>query len=361
MIFSSRVLIVGQRQEVIEDLIPLIKQAGHLALAVTSAEDALQAVETGPTPDIIISDLGDTPETDLPYLQRFQQISRLGRHLVITDSIGDQKSRASTDGALLVYPFRQEQIVEILGDLVSEIIRDLQSLRSEMLRESDALRHIVRETQRGVVAAMALTFETRDRFMDGHGRRVAELCREIGDEMDLSEEASEKLYSAALLHEIGRAGVPLDLLHKKGELTSQEKEQLAEYPRTSAMILQRISSLRPIAELVAHHTVEYEDLAKWIPAESEAFLLTSIMHVADAADAMSSERAYRSALPVEQRVRILEAGASKSFHPAVVRALIRIMLRRPNHPRWRGIAGAVTQMNQESRSSKRSGPKLVAA
>lgn len=326
MSFSSRVLIVGARAELVSDLMPLIKGAGHIGLSVATPEDALDVIENGPIPDIIISDLGDEAREAI-YLDRYRQLSRLGRHVVV-EHAERPAARGTGEQIRLVYPFDEEQVIARIGELVNDIVRDLQSMRSEMLRETDGLRHIIRETQREVVAAMAMTIETRDHFMHGHCRRVGDLCLELGEELDLSAEATEQLYTAAILHEIGRAGISLELLHKTGELTPREREQLAEYPRIGGMILQRISYLKPIAQVVAHHTDDYSELAKSVPQESQQFLLISILRVADAVDTMGSERAYRAALPRNEWISTLRDGAGWRYHPLVVDAMLRVLHRR---------------------------------
>ena len=202
-------------------------------------------------------------------------------------------------------------------------------------------------TYLGAVRALTASLDARDPYTAGHSERVSALAVSIGEQLTLDADTIEVLRLGALLHDVGKIGVPDDVLRKRGRLTADEWEAIRAHPTAGARILQSMPFLArhiPIVEL--HH--ERPDGSGYpYGLKGDAIPLPArIVHVADAFDAMTSARAYRPArLPVEA-IDELRHGAGTDFDPEAVDALIAALSRQrtaaAGAPMWdlRAVASA---------------------
>lgn len=325
---SGRVMIVSDRTEVIAELERILRGGSHLTLAVSDAAEALEALQDGMVPDLLISDLGsESALSAMDYIWRFRGLNRAGRHLMVVEegapfaAAGDDAS----DPVSLPRPFDAANVRQRVDAALRAIERDLHSLRAEMWREMDQLRRSVRDAQREMVSALAQTLAARDPYMHGHCARVAELSMKIGIVLGLSSEELETLETAALLHEIGKVAVPLELLHKTETLTPDELELIRSHARVGAGIVGGVASLQRIVPLVEHQHTDYGELSAHLDPNAPAFLLTGVLHAVDAYDAMVSARSYRDAMDRGYWEANLRGGAGTLYHPEVVAALLRVL------------------------------------
>lgn len=327
---SGRILIVSDRREVVAELEPIIRAGDHLASVVPDGQEAMQLLDDGMVPDVVISDLGCERSFDgISYVQRFRQLNRTGAHLVVTEPgapFSTARAAASQDRfAVLPRPFREADVRRTLEEAVSRVEEDFRTLRAEVWRSMDRLRREVADARGEMVQALALTIAARDRYMQGHCERVAETSRKVAMALHVSEEDIGVLVQAARLHEIGKISVPVELLHKTDPLTPDELDRIRSHPRIGADIVRGVSSLRRLAPLVEYHMTNHVDLAAHISPVTPDFLLVGILRVVDAWDAMTSDRSYRSAMPRSYWEPFLRAGAGTRFHPQAVAALMRVV------------------------------------
>ena len=180
------------------------------------------------------------------------------------------------------------------------------------------------------IRALAAALDARDPYTAGHSERVSALSVEIGREMKLGEDELSVLRLGALLHDIGKIGVPDEILRKPGPLTAQEFELIRAHPVIGARILRTIPFIAehlPIVEL--HHErpdgrgYPYGLAADAIPLNAR------IVHVADAFDAITSARAYRPARLPHEAMTELKRGAGTDFDTPSVDALSAAVPRLP--------------------------------
>jgi putative nucleotidyltransferase with HDIG domain len=204
----------------------------------------------------------------------------------------------------------------------------------ELLATFDELRQAVADAEAeseaayvGVIGSLAAALDARDPYTAGHSERVANLSVAIARQLELTELEIETVRLGALLHDIGKIGVSDAVLRKPGKLSAEEFAQIKLHPTLGARILKPLRFLAghlPVVEL--HH--EQPDgggyphglLGVQIP------LLASIVHVADAFDAMTSARAYRPSRPVEEAMAELWRHADTQFVQEVVEALAALPL-----------------------------------
>jgi len=178
----------------------------------------------------------------------------------------------------------------------------------------------------GTIRALALALDARDPYTAGHSERVSAVSLAIGRCLSLDEAQLEVLRLGALLHDIGKIGISDHVLMKPGPLTDAEYEIIKQHPGVGARILRSVPFLEPHIPIVELHH-ERPD-GKGYPhglRGTEIPLVASIVHVADAFDAMTSARAYRPARPMSEGLRELWRCAGSQFDAEVVQALVRAL------------------------------------
>jgi PAS domain S-box-containing protein len=176
-----------------------------------------------------------------------------------------------------------------------------------------------KELTRATVAALAATVETRDPYTAGHQRRVGQLASAVATEMGLDRDTTYGIELTASIHDIGKIGVPAEILIRPGPLRPPQFELIKEHSQAGADIMAGISFPWPVAEMIAQHHEHFD--GSGYPRGlrgSEILVGASIISVTDALEAMASYRPYRPALGGEKAIEQLEAGRGTQFDPDVV-------------------------------------------
>ena len=193
--------------------------------------------------------------------------------------------------------------------------------RHELALTNQRLVSRLKEMTRGFVRAIADALEAKDDYILGHARRVRGYAAAIGRRMGLDDAQLEQLTVAAFLHDIGKIGTPDHILLKPGALTGDERAQMQLHSRRGARMLTDVVDMEEAACAVLHHHEHYDGTGYPEGLRGEQIpLLSRIILVADAYDAMTSPRPFREAYPHEIAVEELEQGAGGRFDPEVVRA-----------------------------------------
>ena len=174
--------------------------------------------------------------------------------------------------------------------------------------------------------ALANAIDAKDKYTNGHSQRVAEYSRKIARDVGKSEEACEKTYFAALLHDVGKIGVPISILSKNGKLTDQEFAQIKNHPVIGGQILSSIHQAPYLSTGARYHHERYD--GKGYPEGlkgEEIPEIARIIAVADAYDAMSSNRSYRKAIPQHIVREELVKGMETQFDPKFAKAMIHLL------------------------------------
>ena len=165
----------------------------------------------------------------------------------------------------------------------------------------------------------AHTIDAKDPYTNGHSYRVACYSREIAKRLGFDEEEQERIYYVALLHDIGKIGIPDHILNKKDKLTEEEWGIIQKHPVIGGEILSGFTALSGISEGARYHHERYDGTGYCEKKAGEEIPLEArIIGVADSYDAMVSNRCYRSALPDEVVVEELKKGAGSQFDPRIV-------------------------------------------
>lgn len=172
----------------------------------------------------------------------------------------------------------------------------------------------------------AKTIDAKDPYTNGHSTRVACYSREIARRLGLSDREQERIYYVALMHDIGKIGVPDQILNKNGPLTDAERRIIQAHPSVGGDILKNFTALEGISEGARYHHERYDGKGYCTGISGEQIpLLARIIGVADSYDAMSSNRCYRKALPQEVIIQELRKGSGSQFDPTIVPVMLQMI------------------------------------
>ena len=176
------------------------------------------------------------------------------------------------------------------------------------------------------IAALAAAVDAKDPYTGGHSQRTTELAAAIAQELGLSDEEIELIRYASLLHDVGKIGISERILLKPGPLNAEEWEVVRRHPALGANIVQRAASLYEMVPIILHHHEHYDGQGYPDGLRGEDIPLKArILSVADAYEAMTSDRAYRPAMTVERALATLQQGADQQWDGKVVGVLHRII------------------------------------
>ncbi|MFQ5881703.1 MAG: HD domain-containing phosphohydrolase [Candidatus Methylomirabilales bacterium] len=189
--------------------------------------------------------------------------------------------------------------------------------------ENARLYEEVKGTFLSTAATLADAIEKRDPYTGGHVRRVVGICLAIGEMLRLSPEEIETLELAAILHDVGKIGIRDGILQKRGPLTPEEEAHIREHPRLGAEILAHIKQLEGVIPVVRYHQERCDGLGYPEGLKREEIPLASrIIAVADAFDAMTTDRTYRPRFSDEAAAGEIQRCAGTQFDPKVVEAFM---------------------------------------
>jgi diguanylate cyclase (GGDEF)-like protein len=181
------------------------------------------------------------------------------------------------------------------------------------------------ETFLSTVEALANALEANDEYTSSHARWITDMALHVGRELGLDVKTLKRLELGALFHDIGKIGIPSSILAKAGPLTPEERAVIETHPELGERILAPISRLEDVRPIVRHAHERWDGAgypdgksAEDIPIEARVIL------VCDAFHAMTTDRPYRTRMPLEAAIRQLEENAGTQFDPTVVEAFLRL-------------------------------------
>jgi HD-GYP domain-containing protein (c-di-GMP phosphodiesterase class II) len=175
----------------------------------------------------------------------------------------------------------------------------------------------------GAIEALVAALEAKDEYTAGHSRRVADIAVKIGTNLGLSPDAIEDLHLAGLLHDVGKIAVDQLIQNKPGKLTREEYEHIMIHASVGAGIVRPVVN-ENVVSMIAHHHDRYDGNGlHQVVADVDVPLGARILAVADAFDAMTSDRPYRPAMSVEEAYDEVKRCTGRQFDPAVVTAFFK--------------------------------------
>lgn len=203
-----------------------------------------------------------------------------------------------------------------------------QTLKKKIKEQTLSLRLRNQEKQQlliNTIKSLVQTLEAKDKYTEGHSRRVAENSLEIAQSLGLDYREQEEIHLAGLMHDIGKIGIKESILNKRGRLTEEEYTHIKKHPLISQRILEPIPQFKRVINMIRNHHEFYDGsgypdgmVGKDIPAGAR------ILAVCDAFDAMTSDRPYRPALDRDKAFMLLARGVRTQFDPEFTRIFFKI-------------------------------------
>ena len=313
------VLIVDDDDLVRETLRFVLEDVGYQVWSVSHAMDALAILESQPI-DIVLSDIF------MPGMNGFDLLKQIRQRVpdmpvILITGYGniEMAKQAMREGAsdFITKPYNISEI---------PILIERNLVRHSIQRSHT--RHLEKEVQsayRATMEALLTALDTRDTETEGHSERVAAYTMAIASRLKISEQELPHIERGALLHDIGKIGVPDVILYKPGPLTPEEWEIMKKHPEIGYRMCMKIDTLRPAAPIVLHHHERWD--GKGYPyglSGEEIPLGARIFAIADTLDAMTSDRPYRKALSFAQAREEIVRHAGTQFDPDLVKVFLEI-------------------------------------
>lgn len=203
-----------------------------------------------------------------------------------------------------------EYVYEIVTDITHEISLEQENLENLM----------------DIVTAMAHLIESRDPSTGTHCSNVQRISLSIGKTMGLNDAELKDLSIAAIIHDIGKIGIPESILNKPERLTDAEFSIIQRHPQIGHDSIKHVKRLQNVSEAIRDHHEHYN--GKGYPSgkkKEELSTISRILAVADVFEALTSDRVYRRAMSVKQAISIIQAGREQQFDPIVVDALLEVV------------------------------------
>lgn len=292
---------------------------------VISGFQALQFLEKRLT-DLILLDIS-MPEMDgretMRRIRANKEWAKIPIIFLTADNSPETEAQCLSDGAddFIAKPF----VPQVMQSRVSRIL-ELTDLRNDLeARLAEKTRQVELVTLNSIMA-IANTIEAKDPYTSGHSNRVARCSVAIATRMGLDEETTKNLHFMALLHDIGKIGVPDEVLNKPLPLADEEFAIIKKHPTMGYEILKNITAISNVHFGALYHHERYD--GRGYPAGiagEEIPIVARIIAIADTYDAMTSDRAYRKALSNEEVIEEFEKNRGMQFDPDIQDVFIEML------------------------------------
>lgn len=315
----ARILLVEDEKSIRICMGVFIGDEGHDLHMAESAPEALRLLQNNEF-DIVITDICMSEMTGMQLLESIKRTSPNMQVILMTgDPTVHTAAVAVRAGAsdYLVKPITRDDILkaistalrirglenqrEILEESNKEYSRNLELLVKERTQELNTALERLSRAMEGIILAMSTAVESRDPYTAGHQQRVAALARAIATNLGLPEDRINAVYYAALVHDIGKIGVPADFLSSPGVLRKEAMDLVREHPAIGYGILNKVEFPWPIARIMLQHHERLD--GSGYPSGltgGEIMQEALIIAVADVVEAMASHRPYRAALGIDK-------------------------------------------------------------
>ncbi len=311
------VLIIDDESVNRELLKAQLEIAGVKTLEATGGVEGLSIIErVGGELGAVLLDLHMPKMNGFEVLRRARVANLRGHLPVIVVTAADDRQSRRRAAAMGADDFLAKPVDQI--ELVAKI------------RNAIRLRRLFRRMIgiQSVLDGLAIAIEARDSYTEDHTLRVAAYANCLGEALELPLEVQLQLLEGALIHDVGKVGVPDAILLKEGRLTAEEYEIMQQHVVIGARICEAIGVDAVVTQVVRHHHERFD--GKGYPdalSGRRIPIVGRIAAVADAFDAMTSTRPYRTALDWDAALRELQEGSGTQWDPEVVDALLTLLAR----------------------------------
>jgi putative nucleotidyltransferase with HDIG domain len=320
-------LIVDDEDAVRRVLYLKLSREGYTCQEANNAEQALHVLETIPIA-LAILDIKMPGKSGMELLPEIKQ-GYPDTALIMVTAVNDidiavQCLKLGADD-YLCKPFNLDDV-----SLAVQRALDKRRLQLELREYQQFLEEKVEEQMvemrrlfMGAIEALVSALEAKDKYTGGHSRRVTEVALAVGKELGLSAQEMENLRWGSLLHDVGKIAIHEVIQNKPGRLTPEEYEHIMTHPQIGGRIVRPVVNGK-ITEIIEHHHDHYDSSGlHQVVAGRDIPLGARVIAVADAFDAMTSDRPYRAAMSVAETVAEIKRCADSQFDPVIVAAFLK--------------------------------------
>ncbi len=348
------VLFVDDEVNILKALQRLLRTERMNVLCASRGEEALELLQKHPV-QVVVSDQRMPEMTGVDFLSRVRERSPdIVRMMLTGYTEMDIAVDAINQGEiyrLITKPWNDDELRATIrqafdhADLKAEIKRLNLVTREQNFKLQDMNRNLegsVRERTKQLAAkhkelrdayvqtigALANAVDAKDAYTRGHSERVGVYASKVAREMGYKKEFIERVYISGLLHDVGKIGVRDAVITKPARLTPEEYEEIQQHPAIGAKILEPVDFLREVTPCVRHHHEWFDGGDRGYPLHlrgDQIPLPSRMILVADTVEAMTSDRPYRKALPLEVVYTELTKFSGSQFDPTCADAMIRLL------------------------------------
>jgi putative nucleotidyltransferase with HDIG domain len=335
---TARILLVDGEARAAAMICAPLEDQGHTVQVALSGHEALQALSEGGF-DLVLADIvaGDFNLDGSALLEKIHEKARSLPVVMVTDTHDvavavDYMRRGACD--CLLKPFDRDHLLSTVeraldnGHFLDESQAYRETLDQMVLARTEMLRHALEDIESSyeiTLEALGDALDLKDSETEGHSRRVTAYTVVLAMEMNLPPEEIKVIKRGAYLHDIGKLAIPDEILRKSGMLSAEEKELMREHCERGYDVLRKIPFLAGAAEIVYCHQ-EYFDGGGYpnMLRGQEIPIGARIFSVADALDAITSDRPYRRARSFDEAREEIHRCSGKQFDPEVVKVFLKI-------------------------------------
>jgi len=321
-------LLIVDDEDMIRRVLHLkLSREGYVCEEANNAEQALHMLETIPIA-LVVLDIkmpGKSGIGLLPEIKRGYPDTAVIMATAVNDiDVAIQCLKQGADD-YICKPFNLEEVSLAVKRALEKRrlqleIREYQQYLEERIEEQTGQ---LRKLFLSAIGALVSALEAKDEYTGGHSRRVTDIALAIGNQLGLSARDMEDLRWGSLLHDIGKIAVDAAIQNKPGKLTREQYEHIMTHVQVGADIVRPVVNGK-ITEIIEHHHDHYDGSGlHQVVAGRDIPLGARVIAVADAFDAMTSDRPYRAAMSITQGVEEIKRCAGTQFDPVIVAAFLK--------------------------------------
>ena len=227
--------------------------------------------------------------------------------------------KASVGVFVITIDFLSDQDWEALKMLADQVGVALKSLHDMQKKE---------ELNKALLLSLTRSVDAKSRWTAGHSDRVAELSDMLANELDLDQKLKDEIHMGALLHDIGKMGVPEAILDKPGPLSSEEFDIIKSHPEKGYTILKDVPDFDVIRQITRHHHEKWDGTGYPMGLAGKEIPLTArIITIADVFDAITEDRPYRKGFSIKETTDFLKEERGKLFDPELLDLFLGIIMK----------------------------------
>lgn len=306
-----------------------ILSSGGIHVTALKSADALfdYLSKENDMPDLILLDVKMPGMGGFDAIKKLHSLETAASRIPVIFLTADESEGAEREGLSLgaMDFIRKPFVPEVLLLRVNHMI-ELVTLQHQLNYEVEQKTHENKDLLMQVVSALSTAVDTKDVYTKGHSNRVAEYARMIAKRSGYPEEKQDEIYMIALLHDVGKLGIPEGILNKPGTLTEEEFESVKHHSEMGSAILKNIDNDSKFEKAARQHHERYDGTGYPAGVKADDILEEArIIAVADAYDAMSSDRSYRPHLTQEMIKEELRNGKGTQFDPKFAEVMLAII------------------------------------